>query len=240
MNTQTLSLYLTAEHSCGYFADRNSANIVPDPRIKMSKELYSLLVSKGFRRSGNFVYRPHCPECQACIPCRIQVSAFQPSRNQRRCLKKNQDLTTRITMASYNDEYFELYQRYLNGRHHDSSMANPEPEDFKHFLLCDWKQTLFIESRLNDELMCVTVADYLNDGLSAVYSFFNPEEHRRSLGTHAVLQQIWFCQVYQFPFVYLGYWIKDHPKMNYKNNFRPLETFQNNQWFEEKSLITSS
>ena len=240
MNTQTLSLYLTAEHSCGYFADRNSANIIPDPQIQMTKSLYSLLVSKGFRRSGNFVYRPHCPDCHACIPCRIKIDQFQPNRNQRRCLKKNSDLTTHIKHAQYTEEYFDLYRRYLNGRHHDGSMANPEPEDFQQFLLCDWKQTLFIEARRDNQLIGLTVADYLTDGLSAVYTFFDPEEDRRSLGTHAILQQIWMAQVYQLPYVYLGYWIKNHPKMDYKNNFKPLEIYQQNLWIPNKSLIVSS
>lgn len=240
MNTQSLSLYLTTEHSCGYYADRQSANIIPDPKIQMHKNLYSLLVSKGFRRSGNFVYRPHCPDCQACVPCRINVADFKPSRNQRRCLKKNNDLSTHIVTAGFTAEYFELYQRYMNARHHDGSMANPEAEDFKHFLLCDWKQTLFIESRLRGQLKCVTVADFLLDGLSAVYTFFDPEETRRSLGTHAVLQQIWFSQVYELPYVYLGYWIADHAKMHYKNSFQPLEVYRDSRWIPDKSLITSS
>ncbi|MDH5471734.1 MAG: arginyltransferase [Gammaproteobacteria bacterium] len=240
MNTQSLSLYLTAEHSCGYYADRNSANIIPDPQIQMNKNLYSFLVSKGFRRSGNFVYRPHCPACQACIACRIKVSGFQPNRNQRRCLKKNRDLITRITPACYTEEYFDLYRRYLNVRHHDGSMANPEPNDFQQFLLCDWRQSLFIESRVANRLICVTVADHLADGLSAVYTFFDPDENKRSLGTHAILQQIWFTQIYQLPHVYLGYWIRNHPKMNYKNNFQSLQLYQENQWVSNKSLIMSS
>lgn len=240
MNSQTLSLYLTAEHQCGYFADRMSANIVPDPRAEMNSELYSLLVSKGFRRSGNFVYRPHCPDCQACIPCRVQVKNFKPDRNQRRCLKKNQDLVSHIKTACYTEEYFALYERYLNIRHGDSSMANPVPDDFKQFLLCNWEQTLFIETRLKDRLLCVTVADYLNDGLSAVYTFFDPDEHKRSLGNHAILQQIWFCQLHGLPHVYLGYWIEQHPKMSYKSNYNPLEIYHDNQWVSDKSLITSS
>ena len=240
MNSHNLSLYLTAEHSCGYFADRNSANIVPDPKIPMNRSLYSLLVSNGFRRSGNFVYRPHCPGCQSCLPCRIDIAHFRPGRNQRRCLKKNSDLTTHIISARYSDEYFDLYTRYLNARHHDSSMANPQEDDFKQFLLCDWKQTLFIESRLNQRLISVTVADYLADGLSAVYTFFDPAEDKRSLGTHAVLQQIWFSQLYQLPYVYLGYWIKDHPKMHYKNSFKPLQIFQQNQWVSDQQLMINS
>ncbi|MDH5764735.1 MAG: arginyltransferase [Gammaproteobacteria bacterium] len=240
MNNHNLSLYLTTEHQCGYFADRNSANIIPDPNIQMNAYLYSQLVNKGFRRSGNFVYRPHCPNCQACIPCRIDIRNFKLNRSQRRCLKNNRDLSTHITSARYSDEYFDLYRRYINSRHHDSSMANPESDDFKQFLLCHWKKTLFIESRINGQLMSITVADHLNDGLSAVYSFFDPGKNQRSLGVHAILQQIWFCQVYRLPYVYLGYWIKNHPKMDYKINFKPIELFQHNHWISNNTLISSS
>ena len=230
MNDRHLSLYITAEHSCGYYDDRNSANLIPDPQISMTNSLYSLLVSHGFRRSGNFVYRPHCKTCQACLPCRIDVTHFRANRNQRRCLKNNSDLSTHIKDAGFSDEYFDLYQRYINSRHGDGGMANPEAEDFKKFLLKDWGRTLFIESRLNNQLMSVAVVDYLDRGLSAVYSFFEPTEQRRSLGSYAILQQVWLAEVYQLPHVYLGYWINQHPKMDYKKYFQPLEYLQDEQW----------
>lgn len=230
MSSQNLSLYITAEHECGYYDDRLTANLIPDPQVKMNAPLYSLLISNGFRRSGNFVYRPHCKNCQACMPSRINVEQFKPSKNQRRCLKNNNDLTTHLVDARYTEEYFSLYQRYLNNRHQDGSMANPKKEDFNSFLLNEWKTSIFIESRLHGTLISVAVVDVLPTGPSAVYTFFEPEQGKRSLGTFAVLQQIWLSQLYHLPHVYLGYWIDGHPKMDYKRNFSGLELFLQDQW----------
>ena len=226
----SLSLFLTAEHQCGYYADRRTANLVPDPRITMQSALYGQLVTHGFRRSGGHVYRPHCANCRDCIPCRIAVSDFVPSRSQSRCLKRNADVITHIKQAGFSDEYFGLYARYINQRHGDSSMANPRPEEFSNFLLCDWSQSLFIESRLQGQLIAVAVCDFLADGPSAVYSFFDPDFSQRGLGTLAVLQQIWLARLYQLPHVYLGYWLKAHPKMDYKKNFSGLELFDGLLW----------
>ena len=230
MNEHSLSLYITAEHPCGYFDDRNAANLIPDPQIAMNAGLYSLLVTKGFRRSGSFVYRPHCAACSRCVPCRIQVDRFRPNRNQRRCLKRNRDIITRVRPASFSDEYFELYKQYIDSRHGDGSMAHPEPDDFRHFLLSDWSHSLFIESRIGDRLLAVAVADFLPAGLSAVYTFFDPEAHRRSPGTFAILQQIWLAQLYRLPHIYLGYWINQHPKMDYKRNFDALQVYRDMHW----------
>ena len=230
MNEHTLSLFITAEHQCGYYQDRSSANLIPDPHIMMNNGLYSLLVTKGFRRSGSFVYRPHCPRCDACVPCRIEVSGFKTNRNQRRCLKRNEDLVTHIRPAQFSSEYFELYERYINSRHLDGNMAHPAPDDFKQFLLSDWCKTLFIESRLKGRLIGVGVTDYLPAGMSAVYTFFDPEESRRSPGTFAILQQIWLAQCYNIPHIYLGYWIDGHPKMDYKKSFSSLQSYNDTQW----------
>ncbi len=225
-----LALYITGAHDCGYYDDRQSVNLIPDPQIPMNPHLYSLLVAKGFRRSGNFVYRPHCETCQACTACRIDTRLFKMNRNQRRCLKRNKDTQVRLVSATYKDEYFELYQRYINSRHADSSMADPSAEEFKQFLLCNWNDAIFIETRLQGKLLCVAVVDCLQDGYSAVYSFFEPNEKSRSLGTLAILQQIWLAQLYQLPYVYLGYWIAQHPKMDYKKNFHGLQLFRHEQW----------
>ena len=230
MSSQNLSLYITTEHECGYYDDRMTSNLIPDPQVQITASLYSLLISKGFRRSGDFVYRPHCKTCQACMPSRINVNDFKPSKNQRRCLKKNNDLSTHLVDAKFKEEYFSLYQRYLNNRHQEGSMANPSRDDFNNFLLNDWKTSIFIESRLQGELICVAVVDVLRTGPSAVYTFFSPEQSKRSLGTFAVLQQIWLSQLYHLPHVYLGYWIDGHPKMDYKRNFRGMELFQDDQW----------
>jgi len=230
MNSQNLSLYITAEHECGYYDDRLTSNLIPDPQVNMGARLYSLLLTKGFRRSGEFVYRPHCKQCSTCVPCRINIQTFRTNRSQRRCLKINRELTTHIVEAKFSDEYFFLYTRYLNSRHKDGSMDDPKPEDFKNFLLNDWNTSVFIESRLNGKLLCVAVVDFLSAGLSAVYTFFEPEEHKRSLGTFAILQQIWLGRLYIKPHLYLGYWLDKHPKMEYKRHFSGLEIYQKDQW----------
>ena len=237
MNDQALSLFITTEHPCGYYDERPSANLIPDPQRSMNAWLYARLVNHGFRRSGGFVYRPHCPSCKSCVPCRIDVARFKPNRNQRRCLKRNQDLTTHVKDACFTDEYLDLYQRYMESRHTNSSMASPKEEDFKNFLLCDWSQTLFIESRLNGKLLSLTVADYLNIGPSAVYTFFEPAEYKRSLGTFAIMQQIWLARLYGLDHVYLGYWIDQHPKMEYKSYFHSLELFLDNIWVDKTTAL---
>ncbi len=230
MNSRNLSLYITAEHQCGYFDERLTANLIPDPQIEMNAPLYNLLVGRGFRRSGGFVYRPHCKQCQACVPCRINVAAFSPQRSLRRCLKANDDLTTHIRDAQFKEEYFSLYRRYINSRHRDGNMADPCREDFTSFLLNDWGSSLFIEARKEGELLSVAVVDFLSSGLSAVYTFFDPDASRRSLGSFAILQQIWLARQYHLPHVYLGYWIDGHPKMDYKRNFNGLEIYQQEAW----------
>lgn len=236
MNSRHLSLYITAEHECGYYDDRLTANLIPDPQIEMSSALYNLLVGRGFRRSGGFVYRPHCKQCDACIPCRIDVESFRPQRSLRRCLKRNAEVTTRVVEARFKEEYFTLYQRYINSRHLDGTMVNPTREDFTSFLLNDWGSSIFIESRLDQQLISIAVVDFLSSGLSAVYTFFDPDFSRYSPGSFAILQQIWLARLYQLPHVYLGYWIDGHPKMDYKRNFIGLEIFDQDQWnaFERK------
>lgn len=235
MHSQNLNLFITAEHECGYYDDRQTANLIPDPQIQMSPGLYSMLISKGFRRSGEFVYRPHCHQCSACVPCRINTQEFKPNRNQRRCLKTNNDLTTHIVNAQFADEYYALYCRYMNTRHSDSNMSDPSHDDYSNFLLNSWNTSVFIETRKQGRLLSVAVVDILSAGPSAVYTFFEPQEKKRSLGTFAILQQIWLAQLYKYPHVYLGYWIKDHPKMHYKQNFNSLELFQHEHWIKKNS-----
>lgn len=230
MSSRHLQLYITAESPCGYFADRMSSNLVPDPQIPLNMPIYNQLIQHGFRRSGAHLYRPHCKGCRACIACRIQVSEFIPSRSQQRCLKKNDDLQLTVVDATFSDEYFALYRRYLDSRHLDGSMANPAEEDFRQFLYCQWCDTRFLELRLQGELVAVAVTDILNDGVSAVYSFFNPEMEKRSLGTCCILKQIEHVKTLGLDHVYLGYWIENHNKMHYKTNFKPQQLYLDEHW----------
>ncbi len=230
MSSQHISLYLTAEHACSYLPDRLAANLVPDPALSMTMPLYSHLIELGYRRSGRHTYRPHCRQCNACIPCRISVQQFTPRRNQRRAEQANSDCSIRLTEAGFNEERFALYSRYLNARHGEGGMANPQPDDFSNFLYCDWSDTRFLEIRRQDELLAVSVCDLVSSGLSAVYSFFDPQERNRSLGTYCVLQLISQAQQMKLSHVYLGYLILESRKMAYKADYRPLEIFRNNRW----------
>lgn len=196
----------------------------------MSLELYSQLIKLGYRRSGNNIYRPHCNECAECQPCRVPVKLFAPRRSQKRCLKINHDLTTEIVDACYNDEHFKLYQTYINSRHSDGQMVNPHPEDFNHFLLSKWGKTSFIEIRKKGRLIAVAVTDHVSASLSAVYSYFDPDEAKRSLGTYCILQQLQQAKIHQLDYLYMGYWIKQSQKMNYKSGFQPLEIYVDNSW----------
>jgi len=234
MSLQNRDFYLTIEHSCAYYADRICQNVVPDPNIDMDADVYDHLAIIGFRRSGDHVYRPHCPDCQDCVPCRIKVATFKPSRNQRRCLKNNSQVVCTQVEARFTDEYYDLYKKYLNQRHADGDMKDPSKDDFKNFLVCDWSQSHFLEFRENNQLLAVAVIDKVANGFSAVYTFFDPNFSDRSLGTFAILQEIKHCQDNRLPYLYLGYWLKDHPKMLYKAKFGSFEMFQNNHWQARK------
>lgn len=230
MSTQNIPLYLTSEHECGYFENRKATSLVPDPALQMSSALYSRLIAIGYRRSGDFTYRPHCKNCAACRPCRIPVKDFMPSRSQHRCLQHNQDLETLLVPAQFTDEYFALYCKYINARHSDGNMANPQPDDFSNFLYSSWSQTFFIEVRHEQRLLAVAVTDPVADGLSAVYSFFDPDEKARGLGNFCILIQIRETAARHLDYLYMGYWIRDNRKMQYKSNYRPMELFDDQHW----------
>ena len=213
MNDQTrFHFYASTPEDCGYLPNRQSISAFANPYMDMDNETYNNLIQFGFRRSGGYLYRPHCPECNECISIRIPVSEFNLSRNDRRTLKKNSDLSIHIEQGKFLSEHFDLYYRYINSRHVGGSMENPTQEDYQRFLLCDWADTQFIEFRQGKRLMAVAVTDITNSGNSAVYTFFDPQEANRSLGHFSILQQIEITQQQQLPFLYLGYWIKDCEK----------------------------
>jgi len=227
---QSLTLYLSPPYGCSYLPQQLATNAVVDPNAKLTPALYNHLLNRGFRRSGNIVYRPHCEQCQACVATRVPVEDFQPNRNQRRTWKRNQDLTTLSTPARYTEEYFQLYQQYLAHRHASGGMDNPTPQSFKDFLLTDWGETRFVEFRQQGKLLGIAVADAVPDGFSAMYTFFDPAASQRSLGTYAVLWLIEAAKMENKPWVYLGYWIESCQKMQYKTRFQLIEGFQGGEW----------
>ena len=230
MRSELVRLFQTLPHPCGYYADRIAQNLVIDPACEHLPNIYEAALAKGFRRAGGHVYRPHCGACRACIAARIPAVDFVPDRSQRRCIKRNADLAVDIVRADFRDEYFDLYRRYLDMRHRDGGMDNPDLEDFGRFLYTAWSPTRFIEFRLEDRLVAIAVTDFAQAGLSAVYTFYDPELASRSLGTYAILKQVEIARARNIPHVYLGFWIEGHSKMDYKTRFRPLELLGNDGW----------
>ncbi|MHC1479680.1 arginyltransferase [Frateuria aurantia] len=232
MRSDMIRLFQTLPHACGYYPDRIARNLVVDPEQPQLATLYELALERGFRRAGDQLYLPHCSACNACTPTRIEVARFLPDRSQRRNLRDNRDLEVSLQPAGYSDERFQLYARYLHARHPDGGMDDPAPEDFPSFLTADWSPTRFLECRLAGELLAVAVTDLCANGLSAVYTFYAPEHAHRGLGTLAILQQIELARQRQLAWIYLGFWLPGHPKMDYKRRFRPLQIRDDRGWHE--------
>lgn len=230
MTQQRIKLYQGSVNECSYLENRQAVNIYADPHHPHPRAVYNQLIKRGFRRSGEYVYRPGCNDCSACTPVRIVAKNFRTRRTDRRNLAQNNDLTIEFLPAVYTDEYFRLYERYLSDRHPDGGMDNPDPEDFSRFLLNPWGETLFLSVRLDNRLVAIAVTDATADGLSAVYTFFDPDFDDRALGRYCILQQINLCNTMAYPYLYLGYWVDGCQKMQYKTDFKPQEHFNGHEW----------
>lgn len=230
MSSDSVRLYRTVEHACGYFEQRRSQNLVLDPESPHLAEVYGRALEHGFRRAGNVIYRPDCPGCQSCVPYRLYAPGFRPDRAQRRVLARNQDLDCAWVPARADLTHYQLYRRYLEGRHASGGMDEATPEDQSRFLLSQWANTCNLELRLRGELVGVAVTDVVPHALSAVYTYFAPKQAGRSLGTFAILQQIEHCRRTGRDHLYLGYWIEGHRKMDYKRRFAPAEIRDGDRW----------
>ncbi len=226
-----LLFYASEEHPCSYLPGEEAITLFADPKAKMTPQLYSALSDLGFRRSGEYVYAPRCPRCSACLPVRLPVNAFTPDRSQRRNWVLNQDLEVRVLPPEFSEAHFAIYQRYIHSRHPDGSMATPDREQYNRFFRSSWSDTRYVEFSLAGQPLAVAVADVLERGLSAVYTFFDPAEQQRGLGVFAVLWLIEEAKRRGLPYLYLGYLIHESPKMAYKARYRPLEVFRDGRWF---------
>lgn len=227
---QTPSLYLSLPYACSYLPAQRATTLFVDPHHPISRDLFDDYTRRGFRRSGNLIYRPQCQRCQACVSVRVDARRFRPDRSQRRVWRRNRDIVAVQREAGFRREHFDLYLHYQATRHPDSSMNNPSPGLYADFLLSDFADTRFVEFRAGERLLGVAVVDYLSDGLSAVYTFYDTRERRRGLGTYAILWEIEAARRAGLPWVYLGYWIAGCDKMDYKIRFRPLEAYRQGRW----------
>lgn len=223
-------MYATPAHDCSYLPSREAVTLFADPEHPKNPWLQGLLTRQGFRRSGVHLYRPRCPRCSACEAARVPVREFRSSRSQRRTWRGNRDLAVRVLPQAFFDEHYALYERYVATRHAGGGMDEPSPQKYRDFLLCPWADTRLVEFRDGPRLLAVAVSDRLPDALSAVYTFFDPDEAARGLGVHAVLWQIEAARAEGLDWLYLGYAIDGCRKMQYKASFQPQERLCDGHW----------
>jgi leucyl-tRNA---protein transferase len=228
--SQPLGFFSTPPHNCGYLPGQRAVTLFVDPRMRPDIGTYTLLSQHGFRRSGGHIYRPKCPSCEACIPIRLPVAEFRPRRSQRRNLRINADISVSPREPAYDPLHFNLYHRYITARHTGGGMENPDPGSYMDFLTANWATTTFYEFKNGPELLAVAVVDRLDDGLSAVYTFFDPAHPYRSLGHYAILKEIEIARELGLKWLYLGYWIAECRKMSYKTDFTPHQCYVNGAW----------
>ena len=235
-NTRPLAFFFgTRGQTCPYLSDRTETKIVTDLTGPFAQDVHDELTLAGFRRSHNLVYKPACIGCNACVPVRIPVERFQPGQSMRRTLRRNADLKARTVEPIATAEQYALFDRYQSHRHHDGGMASMTFADYRAMIEETPVKTRLIELRSADnDLVAVSLTDWVANGLSGIYKFFDPEQDRRSLGTYVILWHIAHARDLGLAHVYLGYWIADCGKMSYKTRFRPLEALTEHGWRDLK------
>ncbi|MDB2386916.1 arginyltransferase [Shewanella sp.] len=226
--SRSLSVGLTQVFPCSYLDDQQEQLLMlQEQNIRI--ELFEQLIALGFRRSSSMIYKPQCPDCNACQPIRLDVNEFKLSKRQKRTLKNNQDLSWKIVDQKSEAQY-NLYERYVNTRHRDGAMYPATLAQYDSFATANWTQPLFIELSINNRLIGVAITDVLPNSLSAIYSYFDPNEHKRSLGSLLILLQTQVAKMMHKRYLYLGYQIDASRKMNYKRDYRPHQIYTHSGW----------
>jgi arginine-tRNA-protein transferase len=229
-STQTIQLYLTDSDQCSYLDDRQQRMLLVDPNKQLNNSLATYFSNHGFRRSGNMTYRPKCDNCKQCISVRVPVIHFSASKSQRRIIKKNSQVSVTLEPLSNALDYFDIYYEYQKSRHPGGSMCDSSEEKYLSFIQSDYCDSALLVRKLEETVISVTVVDLFNDGASLLYTFFDPKHDSLSPGTAAIIDSISYCIQQGIPYVYLGFWIQDSNKMNYKTNFQPLEGYFDGEW----------
>ena len=237
-----LQFYVTTPYACGYLPQKLAQSLIATPHHLVDANVYSGLIQQGFRRSGKFAYRPHCENCNACIAVRVVLADFEPNRSQKRAYKQHAGLTARALPLNYIESHFKLYSAYQAARHpddhlkkqveaHRTAQIQNEADEYRHFLCQSNVESAMVEfTDANNQVKIVSVIDIVNDGVSAVYTFYDTLETKASFGTYSIIWLIEWTKMLGLPYFYLGYWIADSQKMTYKQAFKPQEKLIDGEW----------
>lgn len=227
-----IKLYQSVDSPCNYLEGLQSSSLIVDPDLPITQELTTVMSQMGYRRSGNMLYKPQCKGCNACQSSRIRLKDFKPSKSQKRIISKAKYLDFHVRECTFNEDDYRLYHKYIELRHSDGDMYPPDKTQYASFLCKNHGFNYFLETKFEDKTIAICQFDSLSDGLSAVYTFFDPDYESLSLGTVSILQLISLSRKVGYPYVYLGYYIQNCQKMNYKSKYQPLELYLEGSWKE--------
>ena len=232
---EKIQFYTTTEYNCSYIDKMAAQSLVVTPYKSINQNIFQDLIEKGFRRSGQYIYKPNCKSCTACIPIRLPVQKFLFSKTQKRIYKKHGYFKVREASLAFNQKHFDLYLKYQNKRHSYINNDQNNLDDYNDFLIKSNVKSKFIEFWDGDLLKIVSIVDIVSDGISAVYTFYDPHDEKVSYGTYSIIWLINWCKAQQLKYMYLGYWIGECNKMKYKTNFKPYKLYINGYWQENIS-----
>ena len=229
---EKIQFYTTTKYNCSYIDKMDAQSLVVTPYKSINQSIFQDLIEKGFRRSGQYIYKPSCKSCTACIPIRLPVQKFLFSKTQKRIYKKHGYFKVREAPLAFIQKHFDLYLKYQNKRHSFINNEQNNLDDYNDFLIKSNVKSKLIEFWDGDLLKIVSIVDIVSDGISAVYTFYDPDDEKVSYGTYSIIWLINWCKAQQLEYLYLGYWIGECNKMKYKTNFKPYELYIKGYWQE--------